>query len=90
MQLWPLDKQVAVSYTHLDVYKRQVHYYVSVTSRHSITRPERLETALKEHRAILESIIAGDKEHARDTIQKHIRKTQVLVRKYYAKKNQKI
>lgn len=65
---------------------KDVHYYVSVTSRHSIVQPERLETAIKEHRAILEAIIAGDKELARDTIQKHIRKTQVLVRNYYAKK----
>ena len=28
---------------------KDVHYYVSVTSRHSITQPERLETALKEN-----------------------------------------
>ena len=68
---------------------KDVHYYVSVTSRHSITQPERLETALKEHRAILHAIMAGDKEQAKETIQKHIRKTQVLVRKYYAQKNTK-
>ena len=68
---------------------KDVHYYVSVTSRHSITQPERLETALKEHRAILHAIMAGDKEQAKETIQKHIRKTQVLVRKYYAQKNKK-
>ncbi|MEG0592773.1 MAG: FCD domain-containing protein [Coprobacillus sp.] len=52
-----------------------------------MTQPERLETALKEHRAILDSIIAGDKEHAKETIQKHIRKTQVLVRNYYSNKH---
>ena len=65
---------------------KDVHYYVSVTSRHSITQPERLETALKEHKAILDAIIANDKELAKETIQKHIRKTQVLVRKYYTNK----
>lgn len=65
---------------------KDVHYYVSVTSRHSITQPERLETALQEHRAILEAILAKDKEQAKDTIQKHIRKTQLLVRNYYASK----
>lgn len=65
---------------------KDVHYYVSVTSRHSITRPERLETALKEHKDIFDAIVAKDKELAKDTIQKHIRKTQVLVRKYYANK----
>ena len=68
---------------------KDVHYYVSVTSRHSITQPERLETAIQEHRAILNSIVAGDKELAKDTIQKHIRKTQTLVRAYYANKKKK-
>lgn len=68
---------------------KDVHYYVSVTSRHSITQPERLETALKEHRAILEAIKTKDKELAKETIQKHIRKTQVLVRNYYAHKKHK-
>lgn len=68
---------------------KDVHYYVSVTSRHSITQPERLETALLEHRAILEAIVAGDKEKAQKTIQKHIRKTQLLVRNYYANRKRK-
>ncbi len=63
---------------------RDVHYYVSVTSRHSITQQERMETALIEHKAILDSIVAGDKELAKKTIQKHIKKTQLLVRQYYA------
>ena len=65
---------------------KDIHYYVSVTSRHSITQPERLETALEEHRAILDAIVTGDKDKAKETIQKHIRKTQVLVRKYYEQK----
>ena len=68
---------------------KDVHYYVSVTSRHSITQPERLETALIEHRAILEAIIEGNKEKANETIQKHIRKTQMLVRHYYANRQNK-
>lgn len=66
---------------------KDIHYYVSVTSRHSIKQPERLETAIVEHKAILDAIVASDKELAKETIQKHIRKTQVLVRNYYAKKN---
>lgn len=65
---------------------KDIHYYVSVTSRHSIRKPERLETALIEHRAILDAIIEGDKDKAKHTIQKHIRKTQLLVRNYYANK----
>ena len=65
---------------------KDVHYYVSVTSRHSITQPERLDSALLEHRSILNAIETGDKELAKMTIQKHIRKTQVLVRKYYMNK----
>lgn len=63
-----------------------IHYYVSVTGRHSIKQPKRLEGAIVEHRAILDTIIEGDKEKAKETIQKHIRKTQVLVRNYYANK----
>lgn len=65
---------------------KDIHYYVSVTSRHSIRQPARLETAIVEHKDILDTIIEGDKEKAKDTIQKHIRKTQVLVRNYYANK----
>ncbi len=64
---------------------KDVHYYVFVTSRHSITKPERLESALAEHKAILDAIISRDKELAKTTIQKHIKKTQLLVRKYYSK-----
>lgn len=76
----------ATQSTYFEQLLKDVHYYVSVTSRHSITRPERLESALEEHRAILDTIIEGDKDKAKETIQKHIRKTQVLVRKYYEKK----
>jgi DNA-binding GntR family transcriptional regulator len=66
---------------------KDIHYYVSVTSRHSINQPARLDSAIIEHKAILDSIIEGDKEKAKETIQKHIRKTQILVRNYYAQKN---
>ena len=64
---------------------KDVHYYVSVTSNHAIARPERMENSLKEHREILETIIARDKELAKETIQKHIKKTQIYVRKYHTK-----
>jgi len=76
----------ATQSTYFEQLLKDIHYYVSVTSRHSITQPERLETALIEHRAILDAIIEEDKEKAKKTIQKHIRKTQVLVRNYYAHK----
>lgn len=65
---------------------RDIHYYVSVTSRHSIKQPSRLDTSIIEHKAILDTIIEGDKAKAKQTIQEHIRKTQVLVREYYANK----
>ena len=74
----------ATQSTYFEQILKDIHYYVSVTSRHSIARPERLESSLVEHRAILEAIIDGDKEEATERIQRHIRKTQMLVRKYYA------
>nr|WP_279080247.1 GntR family transcriptional regulator [Catenibacterium mitsuokai] len=76
----------ATQSTYFEQILKDIHYYVSVTSRHSIARPERLESSLTEHRAILEAIIDGDKDEATERIQRHIRKTQMLVRKYYATK----
>ena len=74
----------ATQSTYFEQILKDIHYYVSVTSRHSIARPERLESSLAELRAILEAIIDGDKDEATERIQRHIRKTQMLVRKYYA------
>ena len=74
----------ATQSTYFEQILKDIHYYVSVTSRHSIARPERLESSLLEHRAILEAIIDRDKEEATERIQRHIRTTQMLVRKYYA------
>lgn len=68
---------------------KDIHYYVSVTSRHSITQPERLDTAIKEHKEILDAIESKDKKLAKETIQKHIKKTQMLVRQYYTQKEKK-
>lgn len=67
---------------------KDINYYVSVTSRHSISQPERLDTALEEHKAIYDAIVAKDKVKARQMIQKHIRSTQELVRKFYNEKEQ--
>ncbi len=66
---------------------KDVNYYVTVTSRHSILQPTRLDSALSEHKAIYEAILKKDKKLARETVQKHIRKTQLLVRSYFANKN---
>ena len=66
---------------------KDIHYYVSVTSRHSIRQHTRLETAIVEHKAILDAILEGDKEKAKKTIQKHIRKTQLLVRNFYEQRD---
>lgn len=76
----------ATQSTYFEQLLKDIHYYVSVTSRHSISQPERLETAIVEHKAILDAIIEADPEKAKKTIQKHIRKTQLLVRNYYAHK----
>ncbi len=63
-----------------------INYYIHVTSRHSIRQPDRLLPAAQEHKEILEAIEKRDKELAKEKIQKHIRKTQLLVRNYYAQK----
>lgn len=62
---------------------KDINYYVSVTSRHSILRPQRLDTAIIEHKAILDAIIAKDKTLAKKMIKRHIRATQMLVRQYF-------
>lgn len=72
---------------YLEQLLSDVHYYVSVTSKNSISHVERMESSLAEHREILDAIEAKDKTAAKNIIQKHIRKTQMIVRKYYA--NQK-
>lgn len=63
-----------------------INYYIHVTSRHSIRQPDRLISAAQEHREIYEAIVARDKELAKEKIQNHIRKTQMLVRNYYESK----
>lgn len=62
---------------------KDINYYVSVTSRHSILRPQRLDTAIVEHKAILDAIIAKDRTLAKKMIKRHIRATQMLVRQYF-------
>lgn len=66
---------------------KDINYYISVTSRHSIRQPQRLDSAAIEHREIYEAIVAKDKVKAKEKIQKHIRKTQLLVRNYYMNKS---
>ncbi|KRN47426.1 hypothetical protein IV49_GL001555 [Kandleria vitulina DSM 20405] len=61
-----------------------IHYYVSVTSKRALRPIERLDTSLEEHREILNLIKERDAEGAIDVIKTHIKKTQMLVRKYYA------
>lgn len=65
---------------------KDINYYISVTSRHSIRQPQRLDTAAVEHKEIYEAIVERNKEKAKEKIQNHIRKTQLLVRNYYANK----
>ena len=65
-----------------------INYYIHVTSRHSIRQPDRLISAAQEHREIMRQFLARDKDLAKEKIQNHIRKTQVLVRNYYEKKQQ--
>lgn len=68
---------------------KDIHYYVSVTTRHSLKQHQRMETSLKEHKAILDAIMDRDKDLAKSLIVSHINKSQMLVRKYYALKEKK-
>lgn len=65
---------------------KDINYYISVTSRHSIRQPQRLDSAAIEHKEIYQAIVERNKEKAKEKIQNHIRKTQLLVRNYYANK----
>lgn len=61
-----------------------MHYYVSMTSRHCVESRDHSEVSLYEHKEILKYIEAGNKNAARETVVKHIQRTQMIVRKYYA------
>ena len=65
-----------------------INYYIHVTSRHSIKQPNRLIEAAKEHKEIYEAIVKKDKALAKANVEKHIRKTQSLVRNYYDEKDE--
>ncbi len=74
----------ATQSTYVEQILKDIHYYVSVTSKHSLQGEKRMESSLEEHRAILEAIIDKDSDEAKRCIVSHINKTQMLVRKYYA------
>lgn len=65
---------------------KDIHYYVSVTSSLAIKSKQRYKTSITEHKAILDAIIEGDSTKAKETMQKHIKHTQQLVRDYYEDK----
>ena len=65
-----------------------INYYIHVTSRHSIKQPNRLIEAAQEHKEIYEAIVKKDKALAKANVEKHIRKTQSLVRNYYDEKDE--
>lgn len=65
---------------------KDINYYIHVTSRHSIRLPKRLKSAAIEHREIYEALVDGDKEKAKEKVQNHIRKTQMLIQKHYGEK----
>ncbi len=72
---------------YLETLLKDIHFYVSITSRHLVSQYDRMASSLEEHRAILNAIEARDATLAYDTMQQHIKKTQLLVRAYYANKN---
>jgi len=74
----------ATQSTYFERLLKDLHYYVSRTSSQVIRHTNRLESSLQEHRAILDAIMAKDKNKAKETIQSHIRKMQMFVRDYYA------
>ena len=65
-----------------------INYYIHVTSRHSIKQPNRLVEAAQEHKEIYDAIVKKDKALAKANVEKHIRKTQSLVRNYYDEKDE--
>ena len=65
-----------------------INYYIHVTSRHSIRQPNRLIEAAQEHKEIYDAIVKKDKALAKANVEKHIRKTQSLVRNYYDEKDE--
>ena len=65
-----------------------INYYIHVTSRHSIKQPNRLIEAAQEHKEIYEAIVKKDKALAKANVEKHIKKTQSLVRNYYDEKDE--
>ncbi len=62
---------------------KDINYYIHVTAKHSIRQPKRLESAAIEHRDIYEAIEQRDVVLAKEKIENHIRKTQLLVKSYY-------
>lgn len=67
---------------------KDIHYYVSVSSRHCLEGTTRMESALEEHRDILHAIEDQDEDGAAELIRRHISRKQMLVRKYYANQNE--
>ena len=65
-----------------------INYYIHVTSKHSIKQPNRLIEAAREHKEIYDAIVKKDKALAKANVEKHIRKTQSLVRNYYDEKDE--
>ena len=66
----------------------QILTIILFTSRHSIKQPNRLIEAAQEHKEIYEAIVKKDKALAKANVEKHIRKTQSLVRNYYDEKDE--
>lgn len=67
---------------------KDITYYITVTSRHSLSKESRLETALQEHREIYMAIASRDHRKAREAIRNHLIKTRFLVKEYYQNKEQ--
>lgn len=79
----------ATKSTYMKQILKDIHYYVSVTSNHSLKGKKRLDSALKEHQGIYQAILTKDTDKAEQMIIAHIEKTQELVREYYKNKEKK-
>lgn len=65
---------------------KDINYYIHVTSKQSIRQPKRLASAAIEHREIFDALVEKDKEKAKEKVQNHIRKTQMIIKNYYQNK----
>lgn len=65
---------------------KDINYYIHITSEQSLSQPKRLNSAAIEHREIFNALLLRNKELAKEKVQNHIRKTQMLIKQQNKKR----